>query len=79
MTTEVQPRRIAPREFYQALVDAGVVCGDDSIYRVVIDVDPKNPAVVIYVERWGDERLLNVVTTLDGVEIRGVPKGPTVA
>lgn len=76
MTTEAPPRRIPPREFYQALVEAGVVRDDDSVIRVVIDVSDRNPAVVLYVERWGDERLLDVVTTLDGVEIRGVPKEP---
>lgn len=71
--TTTQPRLITVQAFWQAMVNAGVFREDESVRRVVIGVNPDNHAVVMYVERWGDERLLQVATTLDGVEIRGVP------
>ena len=51
-----------------ALVDAGVLQGDDKPRRVVIDAKYDWP-ITIYVELVGDERLLNVATSLDGIEI----------
>jgi hypothetical protein len=57
--------------FWRALVAAGVFREDEFIRRIVIDVQVGEP-VVMYVERDGDERLLDVALTLDGVEIRGV-------
>lgn len=68
---------ITAQAFGQALVDAGVFRKDEIglIRRVVIDIDAAaKGAVVMYVERWGDKRLLQVATTLNGVEIRGVPE-----
>jgi hypothetical protein len=74
MTQTAQPRIITAQKFWQALVDAGVFREDERIRRIVIDADPsRQAAVVMYVERWGDERLLDVALTLEGVEIRGVP------
>jgi hypothetical protein len=65
---------ITARAFHKALVEAGVFREDEAIRRVVIDAQAEpHGAVVMYVERWGDTRLLDVATTLDGVEIRGVP------
>jgi hypothetical protein len=61
--------------FWQALVAAGVCGKDELARRVVIDAQADH-AVVMYVERWADERLLQVVQTLDGVEVRGVPREP---
>jgi hypothetical protein len=66
------PRLITTKDLYGALLEAGVFRKDDRIRRFVIDAGP-GPEVVMYVERWGDTRLLDVATTLDGVEIRGVP------
>lgn len=63
------PRPILSDQFVKALIDAGVVRGDDLIKRLVIDAQV-NHAVVIYVERLGDERLLNVALALNGIEIR---------
>lgn len=57
------------KKFVQALLDAGVVRSEDHVRRVVIDAS-YDGAVVMYVERYGDERLLQVVTSLDGVQIR---------
>ena len=55
-------------KFAQALLDAGVIRAEDRVRRVVIDASADGP-IVMYVERYGDERLLEVVTSLDGVEI----------
>jgi hypothetical protein len=64
---------------WRALVAAGVFReeeGDERVRRFVIDAETGHP-VIIYVERWGDERLLHVAPTLNGVEIRGVPADDT--
>jgi hypothetical protein len=53
-------------------VEAGVLREDETIKRIVIDADA-GCAVKMYIERWGDERLLRVATTLEGIEISGVP------
>lgn len=66
------PRTITSNEFYIALRDAGILREEDGAKRVVIDAN-EHDAVMIYVERYGDERLLNVVTTLNGIEISSVP------
>jgi hypothetical protein len=39
---------------------------------VIIDITADR-AVVMYVERYGDERILDLVQTLNGIEIAGVP------
>ena len=71
MTTVDHPRRITGNRFLEALRDAGIIRQDDLIRRVVIDADVSN-SVMVYVERFGDTRILSVVTTLDGIEITGV-------
>lgn len=54
-----------------------VVGGDmNSVMRVVIDIRPGLSATV-YVERLGDERVIDVVQALDKIEIRETPKGDT--
>lgn len=65
----ITAKRIMADRFYRALIDADVIRDGESIRRIVIDIQAMQ-AVVMYVERWGDERLLDVVPTLDGVEIR---------
>jgi hypothetical protein len=67
-----RPKLITDRQFHKALVDAGVIRADESYRRIVID-SQANSAVIMYLERYGDERMLQVTQTLDGVEIRGVP------
>jgi hypothetical protein len=62
-------RRIRADLFADALVSAGVIAMGDKIRRVVIDANAGS-AVVMYIERFADERLLNVVTTLDGIEVQ---------
>ena len=72
MSVTARPRAIHANAFHKALVAAGVIREDESIRRIVIDAQAGAP-VVMYVERYGDERLLDVALTLDGIEIRGVP------
>lgn len=57
-------------EFFAALVSAGIFHEDEAntTRRVVIDAQG-GEGVKIYVERAGDERLLNVTLSLDGIEI----------
>jgi hypothetical protein len=75
MTQTAQPRIITTETFWRALVDADVFREDEKIRRIVIDAQAGD-AVVMYVERLGDERLLDVALTLDGIEIRGGTPAP---
>lgn len=63
------PKRIHGRAFLEALGAAGIIKVGDYVRRVVIDASVDG-TLAMYVERWGDERLLEVATSLDGVEIR---------
>jgi len=54
---------------FGALKDAGIVNDGDYVRRVIIDIDVSK-AVVVYVERYGDERLLDIMRIMDGAEIR---------
>jgi hypothetical protein len=71
MTEPARPRRLHPRsqKVFDALKEAGIIRDGDYVRRVVIDINV-DCAVVVHVERYGDERLLNLVRTLDGIEIR---------
>jgi hypothetical protein len=69
MTATPYPRIITSDAFHDALVAAGVIRAEDGYRRIVIDAQESRP-VMIYAERFGDERLLSVVTTLEGVEVR---------
>jgi hypothetical protein len=53
-------------ELVGALRAAGIV--DDSTRRVVIDISVGQPPVV-YVEKYGDERLIAVVEALSSVAV----------
>lgn len=65
--------------FYEALVVAGVVRRGERIRRVVIDAQASSDetgfgVVEVFVERYGDERLLNVIPSLTGVPVaEGTP------
>jgi hypothetical protein len=69
-------KRITANLFGQALADAGIIEDIHHVRRIVIDAEADNP-VKIYIEQYGDERLLKVAQTLDGVEISGVPADVT--
>jgi hypothetical protein len=71
-----QPKLLRPHAFAKALADAGIVHDVATIRRIVIDAAAGQDVVMLYVERFGDERLLDVALTLDGVEVCGVPKEP---
>lgn len=62
------PKLVRGLKFMEALVAAGVIRHEDRVRRVVIDVPVDGP-VVVYAERYGDERLLDVATTLEGVQV----------
>ena len=63
--------RLHPRNqrLLDALKAAGIVRGGDYVRRVIIDINV-DLEVVVYVERYGDTRLLDLVRTLGGTEIR---------
>ncbi len=64
-----KPRVIRAEKFCQALAEAGVISEDLTyVRRVVIDAQAGH-RVVIYLERAGDERLLDVAMTLEGVKV----------
>lgn len=78
--TVTRPRFITGRDFAAALVAAGVIPEADSVQRIVIDVKDAGEPVIIHIERIGDERLLDVVRHLDGIEVRtGRPAGGSAA
>jgi hypothetical protein len=53
-----RPLRIHGRRFLDALTDAGIIRREDYVCRVVIDASIDS-AVKVYVQRYGDERLLD--------------------
>src|SRR6266567_6884232 len=56
-------------KFIQALQDAGILDPHDRIRRVVIDAR-QNHVVVMHVELVGDQGLLTVMPSLEGVKIQ---------
>lgn len=63
-------RAISSREFYKALEAADIVREADKVRRLVIVAD-FNSALVLYVERFGDERLLDLIpSAVAGIEVR---------
>lgn len=69
----MSPSRIMSNKFFDALLASGIVSKEEFVRRVVIDATV-GEAVVLYVERYGDSRLLEVVPALTGVEIRQTDK-----
>lgn len=61
----------------KAMVEAGMFTAEDmnNIRRIVIDLN-YDSVPVMYVESFVDEKLLDVFTTLNGIEIRGVYRDP---
>lgn len=54
---------------FKAFVDAGLITDEEHVVRLVLDLQA-GYAPIIHVQRFADERLLTVVPSLDGVEIR---------
>jgi len=67
-----RPRVIASEAFAKALADAGIIRDPDRIARIVIDAQAGH-VVVMHVQYFGDERLLKVAQSLDGIEISSAP------
>jgi hypothetical protein len=63
-----RPMRMHGRKMLEVLTEAGIIRGGDYVYRVVIDITI-DKAVIMYVERFGDTRLLDLTHVLDGAEI----------
>jgi hypothetical protein len=59
---------ITSEKFGQALADAGLIEDIDSTCRIVIDAQVGEP-LMIYVQRFGDERWLDVAPLAAGVQV----------
>jgi hypothetical protein len=71
----VSGSRILGEQFGEVLVRAGVIDGDIGTYhRIVIDAKA-GKAVMVYAERFADDRWLNVATGLTGIEVTARPLG----
>jgi hypothetical protein len=57
---------LTAKTFFKALVDAGIV--QENTARVIIDLN-RGDVPILYIEQYGDTRLLNLVRTLDGITI----------
>ena len=68
MTEPARPTRMHGRKMLAVLTEAGIIRDGDYVYRVVIDITI-DKAVIMYVERYGDTRLLDLTHALDGAEI----------
>lgn len=64
-----RPKLILSDKVFEALTGAGLFRADERIAHVVIDLRAGEVAVM-HVRRFGDERLLEVVETLAGIQIR---------
>jgi hypothetical protein len=63
---------ITSEAFAQKLIDLGIVENLGRIRRVVIDAQGGH-VLIVHVEYHGDTRWLEVIRTLDGVEVRTQP------
>ena len=74
-----RPQRVHGRspELWDALRDAGIVREEDYARRVIIDISVTS-AVTIYIERYADTRVLELLPVLghDRAEIRWADKIP---
>jgi len=77
---EDSPHRLHGRsqEIYDALRLAGIIREGDHVRRVIIDINVSD-AVVVYIERYGDSRMLDLIPVLGGAEIRWSDKIPAAA
>lgn len=67
-----RPRAVRANDFLNALAAAGILSEGELIRRVVIDAEI-GKMVMLYVERFGDARLLAVASGLDGIEVGSAP------
>lgn len=73
-------RYITAEQFWQALVDAEILTLEQhvGIRRIVIDAEEGKP-VMMYLEQFADERLLNVAISLNGIEVQHAGSNPGVS
>ena len=69
-----RPRVIASEAFAKALADAGIIPDLDRVARIVIYAQAGH-VLVMHVQYFGDERLLKVAQSLEGIEISSAPDG----
>lgn len=62
-------RPLSARQFHDALVSAGVIRDGEHIRRIVIDASADTGLVTLYLERDGDDRLVDVIPLLTGIEV----------
>lgn len=65
------PRKITSDAFFKALIAADVFRDGESVRRVVIDAQAGH-GLMVHVERWGDDRMLEIAPVLTGIEVREV-------
>jgi hypothetical protein len=63
-----RPNVLMTADFIRAVRAAGLLPADVRTARLVIDAQPQS-WVRMYIDQVGDERLLSVVRTLDGIQI----------
>jgi hypothetical protein len=70
-----RPKRIhwSSEDLFSALKDAGIVQDSDYVRRVVIDVCVGRD-VMVHVERYGDDRLLRVISGMTDVDVHCEPR-----
>ena len=61
-----KPKPLTAKAWFNALVEAGIV--QENTARVIIDVN-RGSIPILYIEQYGDTRLLNLVKDLDGITI----------
>ena len=66
------PRVVLSEDLFDALAAAGVVDRSEPIARIVIDAQAGH-LLRLHLERFGDERILQVVPSLAGVQISTIP------
>lgn len=79
MTGDEKPQRMHGRsqKIYDALRLAGIIREGDNVRRVIIDIDASS-AVLIYIERFADTRMLEILPVIGHgrSEIRWADKTP---
>ena len=79
MSAQENPQRLHGRsqEIYDALRLAGIIRPDDHVRRVIIDIDVSK-AVTVYIERYADTRVLDILPVIGHgrAEIRWADKIP---
>lgn len=63
-----KPMVITAEAFGRALAEAGIIHDPHRVARIVIDAQAGH-VVIMHVQYFGDERLLQVAMTLDGIKV----------